>query len=75
MLTGIGPRVLRNEMEEKRFIGFRKLTLREKSKGNNPHCSTCGNLATQFAMFESEGVTILERYCDSCISQKKHLHP
>jgi hypothetical protein len=61
-------------MEEKRFIGLRQLTPKEKSSGKYPHCSTCGNLATQFAMFESEDVTILERYCDSCISQKKHLH-
>jgi hypothetical protein len=25
-------------------------------------------------MFESQGVTVLERYCDACISQSKHLN-
>jgi aconitase A len=38
-------------------------------------CISCHNEATQFAMFDCLGVTVLERYCDTCIGQKKHLKP
>jgi hypothetical protein len=65
---------------KKVFKGLRPIRPEEKikvgSKDLDPpkkFCSLCHNEGTQFAMFESEGVTILERYCDSCISQKKHL--
>jgi hypothetical protein len=62
------------------FNGFRPIKPEEKvkigSKDKTPakkFCSVCHNEATQFAIFESAGVTVLERYCDSCISQNKHL--
>ena len=65
---------------DKTFKGLRPIKPEEKikagSKNLNPamkFCSLCHNEGTQFAMFESEGVTILERYCDSCISQNKHI--
>jgi hypothetical protein len=65
---------------EKVFKGLRPIKPEEKIKIGSKDlapakkfCSLCHNEATQFAMFESAGATILERYCDTCISQKKHL--
>jgi hypothetical protein len=65
---------------EKVFKGFRVIKPEEKIKIGSADktpakrfCILCQNEATQFAMFESLGITVLERYCDSCISQNKHL--
>jgi hypothetical protein len=62
------------------FKGLRPLKPEEKSKAGSKDktpgkkfCISCHNEATQFAMFEFEDVTLLERYCDDCISQNKHL--
>ena len=30
------------------------------------YCVSCGNSATQEAIFTVEGATIIEKYCDSC---------
>ena len=30
-------------------------------------CVSCGNNATQIACFDADLVTVLERYCDTCI--------
>ncbi|MDR4490341.1 MAG: hypothetical protein AB7V56_13305 [Candidatus Nitrosocosmicus sp.] len=30
------------------------------------HCVSCGNIATQEAIFSVDGATIIEKYCDSC---------
>ena len=65
---------------DKVFKGLRPLKPEEKlkvgSKDQTPpkkFCSSCHNEATQFAMFDWFGVTVLERYCDTCIREKKHL--
>jgi hypothetical protein len=62
------------------FKGLRPIKPEEKLKTGSKEvppakkfCSICHNEATQFAMFESQGVTVLERYCDPCISKNKHL--
>jgi hypothetical protein len=34
--------------------------------GKTRYCVSCGNKATQKAIFTVEGATILEKYCDSC---------
>ena len=34
--------------------------------GKTKYCVSCGNTATQEAIFSVEGATILEKYCDSC---------
>ena len=34
--------------------------------GKTRYCVSCGNTATQEAVFTVEGATILEKYCDSC---------
>jgi hypothetical protein len=35
-------------------------------RGNTKPCVSCGNTATQEAIFTVEGATIIEKYCDSC---------
>ncbi|HEY7110728.1 MAG TPA: hypothetical protein VH415_14985 [Nitrososphaeraceae archaeon] len=32
-------------------------------------CVECGGIATQTALFKTEGATIIERYCDTCTSK------
>jgi hypothetical protein len=34
--------------------------------GKTKYCVSCGNTATQVAIFTVDGATILEKYCDSC---------
>ena len=34
--------------------------------GKTKYCVSCGNTATQEAIFTVVGATILEKYCDSC---------
>jgi len=39
----------------------------------NRFCTTCANLASQIAMYDCDGATRLERYCQACIDANKHL--
>jgi hypothetical protein len=39
----------------------------------NRFCTTCANLASQIAMYDCQGATRLERYCQACIDANKHL--
>jgi hypothetical protein len=34
--------------------------------GKTKYCVSCGNTATQEAIFTVDGAIILEKYCDSC---------
>ena len=34
--------------------------------GKTKYCVSCGNTATQEAIFAVVGATVLEKYCDSC---------
>lgn len=34
-------------------------------------CILCANIATQILIYELDGCTKLERYCDSCVSKQK----
>jgi hypothetical protein len=34
--------------------------------GKTKYCVSCGNPATQEAIFSVEGATMIEKYCDSC---------
>ncbi|HET6589992.1 MAG TPA: hypothetical protein VFG45_07515 [Candidatus Nitrosocosmicus sp.] len=34
--------------------------------GKIKYCISCGNMATKEAIFTAYGVSILEKYCDSC---------
>lgn len=40
--------------------------------GKTKFCASCGNVATQEALFNvGEGVTLIERYCDTCAKTVK----
>jgi hypothetical protein len=38
----------------------------------NRFCTTCANLTSQIAMYDCDGATTLERYCQSGIDANKH---
>ena len=38
--------------------------------GKTKYCVSCGNTATQEAIFAVEGATIIEKYCDSCAKKE-----
>jgi hypothetical protein len=65
---------------DKVFKGLRPIKPEEKTRIGSKvktqpkmFCSLCQNEATKFAMFGYQGVTIVERYCETCISQNRHL--
>jgi hypothetical protein len=39
----------------------------------NRFCTTCPYLATQIALYDYDGATTMERYCQECIDISKHL--
>jgi hypothetical protein len=38
--------------------------------GKEKFCVTCGNVATQEALFNVDGAMIIEKYCDTCAKKK-----
>jgi hypothetical protein len=38
------------------------------------YCSSCGAIATQKAIFNAHGATVIEKYCDECVKQMKFAH-
>jgi hypothetical protein len=39
------------------------------SNGKTKFCKTCGNTATQEALFNvGRGITVIERYCKTCVT-------
>ena len=39
--------------------------------GKTKFCKTCGNTATQEALFNVDGdITVIERYCETCAIKK-----
>lgn len=52
---------------EKKFSSIRAL---DDVGGKVTHCVSCGNIATQEAIFAVEGATIVEKYCDSCAKKE-----
>lgn len=34
--------------------------------GKTKYCISCGNIATQEAIYAADGASIIEKYCDSC---------
>lgn len=56
---------------EKIFTSLRPFVA-DSHTGKTKFCASCGNLATQEALFSfGGGVTIIERYCDICASKVK----
>ena len=56
-----------NQME-KRFTSLRPFT---EHRGKTKFCAHCGNVATQEALFEVEGASLIEKYCDICVKKIK----
>ncbi|TVP39317.1 hypothetical protein [Candidatus Nitrosocosmicus arcticus] len=52
---------------EKNFSSIRAFV---DVSGKTTHCVSCGNTATQEAIFAVEGATIIEKYCDSCAKKE-----
>ena len=52
---------------EKNFSSIRAL---DDVAGKTKHCVSCGNTASQEAIFTVEGATIIEKYCDSCAKRE-----
>jgi hypothetical protein len=48
---------------EKKFSSIRAFV---DAGGKIKYCVSCGNTATQEAIFAVEGATMIEKYCDSC---------
>jgi hypothetical protein len=38
--------------------------------GKTKYCVSCGNPATQEAVFAVDGATVIEKYCDSCVKKE-----
>jgi hypothetical protein len=60
---------------KKELIGVKPLAVVD-SVSNIPtkwRCITCGGQATKIALFQVEGATTIQRYCDTCITSNKHL--
>jgi hypothetical protein len=53
---------------EKRLISLRPFT---EHRGKTKFCAHCGNVATQEALFEVEGASLIEKYCDICVKKIK----
>lgn len=52
---------------EKLFTSLRSFVV-DNHGGKIKFCASCGNLATQEALFSfGGGVTVIERYCDVCV--------
>ena len=54
---------------EKIFTSLRSFV---DHNGKTKFCASCGNVATQEALFNvGGGVTLIERYCDTCAKTVK----
>ena len=54
---------------EKIFTSLRSFA---DHNGKTKFCASCGNVATQEALFNvGGGVTLIERYCDTCAKTVK----
>ena len=39
--------------------------------GKAKFCVSCGNIATQEALFNVDGAMLIEKYCDSCAKKEE----
>jgi hypothetical protein len=53
---------------EKRLTSLRPFN---EHGGKTKFCTHCGNVATQEALFEVEGASLIEKYCDICVKKIK----
>jgi hypothetical protein len=60
---------LRDENQVKKTLtSLRPFT---EYKDKRKFCAHCGNVATQEALFEVEGASLIEKYCDICVKKIK----
>jgi hypothetical protein len=52
---------------EKRLTSLRLFT---EHRGEKKFCADCGNVATQEALFQVDGASLIEKYCDMCKENK-----
>jgi hypothetical protein len=69
---------IRNNMtpqETRRIVSITPIEQKPKPRtefnDRRKRCVHCSNLATKDVVFKEEGVTVIERYCDSCIISLK----
>jgi len=53
---------------EKRLTSLRPFT---ENRDKTKFCVYCGNVATQEALFEVDGASLIEKYCDICVKKIK----
>jgi hypothetical protein len=53
---------------EKRLKSLRHFT---GYRGKTKFCTHCGRIATQEALFEVDGASLIEKYCDICVKKIK----
>jgi hypothetical protein len=57
--------------EEKELRSLRSIEPVTNERDKNKTCVNCGNISTQIAVFDVDGATIIERYCDNCVKSIK----
>ena len=56
---------------EKIFSNLRSIV--DNTTGKAKFCITCGQIATQEALFNvGDGVTLIEKYCETCSKKEKY---
>jgi hypothetical protein len=53
---------------EKSFSSLKAL---DDVGGKAKFCVSCGNIATQEALFNVDGAMLIEKYCDSCAKKEE----
>ena len=59
---------------EKTLISVEEFPIPEvgkRQKDKRKRCVFCGNLATHVAVFNVEGASLVERYCNVCVKELK----
>ena len=59
---------------EKTLISIEEFPIPEggkRQKDKRKRCVFCGNLATHVAVFNVEGASLVERYCNVCVKELK----
>jgi hypothetical protein len=57
--------------EEKELRSLRSIEPVTNERDKNKICVNCGNVSTQIAVFDVQGATVIERYCDNCAKSVK----
>jgi hypothetical protein len=52
--------------EEKELRSLRSVEPVTNERDKIKVCVNCGNISTQIAIFDVDGATVIERYCDNC---------